>query len=77
MSGITNLAELTTEGIRRLAESNPWPPASLRVFIAPRDEMYGLGRMYQALAGAESENMRVVRSGAEALAWMTQKGHAP
>lgn len=76
-SSITSVAELTTDGVRRLAKSNPWPLETLRVIVAPTDEMYGLGRMYQAMAVGDSENFRVVRSAAEASEWMTERGHAP
>jgi hypothetical protein len=76
-SSITSVAELTTEGVRRLAKSNPWPLEALRVIVAPNDEMYGLGRMYQAMAVGDSEHFLVVRSAAEASEWMTERGHAP
>jgi hypothetical protein len=76
-SNVTSVAELTTDGVRRLAKSNPWDPEALRVFIVPTDELYGLSRMYQAMAVGDSGSMRVVRSAAEAREWMTGKGHAP
>src|SRR5450432_2730724 len=45
----TELAAVTSEGIRLLAAQNPWPRESIRVVIAPTNEVFGLTRMYQLL----------------------------
>jgi hypothetical protein len=64
---------ISSEVIRPLAERNPWPKASFRRLILPTDVGFGLGRMYEMLCGAAGENIHIVRSKAEALAWMTHQ----
>jgi hypothetical protein len=59
--------------IRRLATLNPWPKASLRAIIVPSDLGFGLGRMYEMLCGTRGENVCVVRSKADALAWLAHR----
>ena len=72
-SDCTSLESLSSAGVRRLAENNPWPVGAVRVFIAPQELIFGLVRMYQSLA--DLERMHVVRSMADARAWMAQQGH--
>lgn len=38
--------------------------------IAPRDQSYGVGRMYEVYAEEGPENVRVCRTPAEALEWL-------
>lgn len=65
--------QVSPEGIRRMAACNPWPNASLRAIVLPSDLGFGLGRMYEMLCGAGGENVCVVRSEADALAWMSHR----
>lgn len=45
--------------------------ASFRTaIIAPRDQSYGVGRMYEVFAEDGPESVRVCRSEAEALTWL-------
>ena len=45
--------------------------ASFRTaIIAPRDQSYGVGRMYEVFAEEGPENVRVCRSEADGLAWL-------
>jgi hypothetical protein len=59
---------LSNEGLRSLAKK---PPAlqveCLQVNVAPRELMFGLARLFQALACETRPNLRVVRSQEEAL----------
>ena len=64
---------ISSDEIRRLAGSNPWPKASLRAIVVPSDLGFGLGRMYEMLCGTAGENVCVVRSAADALAWLTHR----
>ncbi len=41
--------EVTTHGIRRLAERQRFGPGSKRAFVTSREVVYGLARMYQAM----------------------------
>ena len=61
---------VSSDEIRRLAACNPWPEGSLRALVLPSDVGFGLGRMYEMLCGARGENVCVVRSKADALAWL-------
>ena len=38
--------------------------------LAPRDQQYGIGRMYEAFAEEGPENVRVCRTPTEALVWL-------
>jgi len=69
-SATERLEGASAERIRSMAMSNPWPAGSLRAFITPTDLLFGLGRMYQLSGRDEGENLRIVRSLEEALAWI-------
>jgi hypothetical protein len=64
---------ISSDEIRRLTGRNPWPKASLRAIVAPSDVGFGLSRMYEMLCGTAGENVCVVRSKADAVAWLTQR----
>lgn len=38
--------------------------------LAPQDQQYGIGRMYEAFAAEGPENVRVCRTSGDALAWL-------
>jgi len=71
-SAVESFHDVSSEGLWRGANLNPWPKGSLRAVIAPMDIGFGLGRMYQLLYEDKGENVGIVRSEAEALAWITQ-----
>lgn len=66
-SEVATTDDFSVEAVRDLARSNPWPPESRRIIIAPMTVVFGLGRMYQLLIGDPSESVSVVRTRAEAL----------
>lgn len=63
----TEFSMLSTEGIRRIAWANPWPPNVRRVFIAPDLVAFGLTRMYQSLAGDSAVQLKVVSTEEQAM----------
>ena len=71
-TGTTSVADLSAAAIQRRAHSNPWPPGSCRVLIAPSTVVYGLARMFQILSADENERFIVVHSAAEAHTWLLQ-----
>ena len=74
-SDVTSFDEVSSNGIRKLAERNPWPRTTRRVVLAPSALAFGLGRMYQLMLGAgESDRLQVVRTEAEALALLDAEG---
>jgi hypothetical protein len=73
----TDLREITTDGIRRLAEVANTVHASHGVssvkvaIFAPDPLPYGLARMYGAMASESPELIRVFRGMDEARSWLT------
>ena len=74
---VASFAAVSTEGIRRLAEGNPWPKVSLRVIVAPQNESFGLARMYQLLGSEAADTVHVVRRTDEALGLFASRGADP
>ena len=64
---VTGFVGVSSDGVRSMAERNPWPATAIRVIVAPTDEAFGLARMYQLFR--HIEQVRVTRSltDAEAL----------
>ena len=58
--------EISSEQIRRVAESKSPLEKAQRVMVAPSDETYGTSRMFQTLAGRTRPNISVVRTMEEA-----------
>ena len=74
-SDVTSFDEVSSDGIRQLAERNPWPRDSRRVVLAPSPIAFGLSRMYQLMLGSvEGDRLQVVRTEADALALLDAKG---
>jgi hypothetical protein len=64
--------QITSEGVRALAAMPPVVPAQfLRVVIAPKDEIFGLARMFQMLSERSRPQVQIVRSLAEARRLLT------
>jgi hypothetical protein len=58
--------EISSEQIRRVADSRSPLEQARRVMVAPSDEAYGTSRMFQTLAGRTRPNITVVRTLQEA-----------
>jgi len=58
--------EISSEQIRRVADSKSPLERARRVMVAPSDEAYGTSRMFQALSGRTRPNISVVRTLEEA-----------
>jgi hypothetical protein len=65
-SGVDNMDGLSTAGVRRAAEENPWPRYAVRAFVVATDEQFGLLRMYQALGNPKTDDVGISRSVADA-----------
>ena len=65
-------------GLARLAATmDAGPPSSKFAIVAPQDAVYGLGRMFEAYRGLESQSKKqvaVFRSMEEALQWLGMEG---
>jgi len=64
LSGITRF-DVSTRSLTKLAQGNP-PELSVRVFVAPKDVVYGTTRMFQVLTERTRKNVHVVRTIEEA-----------
>ena len=66
VSGVTKFGA-SSSAIRELAGSTPVIPTGyMRVFVAPRDSMYGMVRMFQILTELTRPDLHVVRTMDEA-----------
>ena len=70
--GITDVSQVTkfdvsNDTIKQLAGTSPaFPTAYMRVFVAPKDFVYGMARMFQILGGETRPNLHIVRTMGEA-----------
>ncbi len=78
-SGATALTDATTENLRRLiAEQRRTARAAPKLdlaIIAPSDLIFGVARMWEGMAEDLGWSGCVVRTRAEALAWLREQGH--
>lgn len=66
VSGVTAF-EVSSDAIRQLAETPPiHSTASIRVFVAPKDSVYGMAPMFQILSEKKHPKFHVVRTMDEA-----------
>ena len=72
-TGVTDLGGVSSAGVRRMAEDNPWPKDSIRAFIVATDEEFGLVRMYQAMGDPKTEELCITRSAADAEAYVARE----
>ena len=72
-TGVENVDGVSTAGVRRAAEGNPWPRSAIRACIVTTDEQFGLVRMYQALGDPKTDDMRITRSVADADAFIARE----
>ena len=76
-TGVENVDGVSTAGVRRVADGNPWPRSAIRVCIVNTDEQFGLVRMYQALRGEpKTDEVGITRSAAEADAFIASEPSA-
>ena len=64
LSGLTRL-DVSTSAVTKLARSHS-PDLPTRVFVAPKDVVYGMARMFQVLSENTRKNVHVVRTMNEA-----------
>jgi hypothetical protein len=69
-TAVDNVDGVSTAGIRRVAEGNPWPHYTVRAFIVATDETFGLARMYQSLGDPKTGDLCITRSAADADAFI-------
>jgi hypothetical protein len=66
--------DVTGVTLRRLVEMfaplEPRDPPTRLAIVAPKDHVYGLGRMYEMLSTDTPEDIRVFREYAPAAAWL-------
>lgn len=67
-TAVTDMRAVSSAGIRRMAEVNPWPKENIRAFIVGTDEQFGLIRMYQTFGEPKTEGLFITTSVAEAEA---------
>jgi hypothetical protein len=72
-TAVADVDGITTAGIRRAAEGNPWPRYAVRVFVVSTDEQFGLARMYQAMGRRKTDDLNLTRSAEEARAIVRQE----
>ena len=72
-SGVVDLDGVTSDGIRRAAEGNPWPRYTVRAFIVSTSEQFGLARMYQALGDPKTSDLCITHSADEADAFIRRE----
>jgi hypothetical protein len=62
---------ITAEGVRRMAEWNPFGGGAKRAFVADRQIMYGYARMFEILSEDRTQNeCRVFTDIDEARKWL-------
>jgi hypothetical protein len=72
-TGVENVDGVSTGGIRRVAEGNPWPRSAIRACIVTTDEQFGLVRMYQALGEPKTDDVGITRTVADADAFIARE----
>ena len=72
-TAVENLDGVSTTGIRRVADGNPWPRYTVRAVVVATDEQFGLVRMFQALGEPKTDGMGITRSLAEADAFIARE----
>lgn len=73
MRGVDRL-DVSAATLRRLVEMfapiEPRDPPTRLAIVAPKDHIYGLGRMYEMLSNDTPEDIRVFREYAPAAKWL-------
>ena len=61
---------VTAEGVRTLAQINPFRTDSRRAIVVPSDLIFGLTRMFEAHTNSDQEQFRVFRELGPAFEWV-------
>jgi len=61
---------VTAEGVRTLAQLNPFNRDSRRAVVAPSDLVFGLTRMFEAHTNSDPDQFRVFRALGPAFEWV-------
>jgi hypothetical protein len=69
-TGVTSMDGVSSAGVRRAAEGNPWPRYAVRAFIVGTGEQFGLARMYQALGDPKTDDLCITSSADDARAFV-------
>jgi hypothetical protein len=72
-TGVGSLDAVSSQGIRRMAERNPWPRFNVRAFVVGSNEQFGLARMYQALGDPKTADLGITWSTEEAEAFIARE----
>jgi len=71
--------EVSADDVRRLSEVDKrlmrLIPRTAIAIVAPKDELFGLSRMWEMLVGIPGWETRVFRTAAEAETWLRAAGH--
>ena len=69
--------DVTSEGVRRAAENNPFGPDARRSFVAPLDETLRMLRMFGIYMNADTSQFRIFRTLEPAMEWIGLDPAAP
>ena len=61
---------VTAEGVRTLAQINPFHKDSRRAIVVPSDLIFGLTRMFEAHTNSDQEQFRIFRALGPAFEWV-------
>jgi hypothetical protein len=69
---VTSAKEITAYGVRSIAQRRLYGPRSRRAIVAPRPDVFGLGRMFESYCQTSGgkEAIRVFSVLADALEWL-------
>ena len=69
-SAVTQL-DVTTQGVRESARTDPFSDQSRRAIVVSDDAAYGLARMFQSMNTLEPDHGFITRDLDEAVRWLT------
>jgi hypothetical protein len=64
---------VTSGGVRRMTELNPFGQGARRAIVAPGSTAFGLSRMYELMKSDTDDEVMVVREIGEALKWLADQ----
>lgn len=62
--------QVTSEGVRKLAEVSPFGAGARRAILVGTDETYGVARMFQMMRSQRQDEIEVFRERNAALEWL-------
>ena len=69
--------QVTADGVRALAQINPWNTDSRRAIVVSSDLVFGLTRMFEAHTKSDQEQFRVFRALGPAFEWVGLSPETP